>query len=398
MGIFRRGGATTREYFRRILQWFGINTRRLGVQKNDGLPLLPNDMLYEVFSHLPAKFALQVQLVSKDVHTMISSDLFQLKQSYHHKTISGFFNQTYSSHQFISLDPEAGVPNRSLEFMAAANVKILGSSHGLLFCHNKPEKSAGNLSIFNPVRHTWWPLPSTAFGNLSNAGVAVRFGHGPLTRDYKLIVVAPTAADWPTSMDCKIYDSAVRSWTVDKRLHFGCRDVRLQQPVVCGDTVFWASDFSGHMKADPYVVALDIEKECTELIATPKEAAIEYDDEIAVASREDNMVCFVHYRRRSCTWNLWRLKKTKEWVKIHEINNLYGQRFITLCNVDKDKLLVFSAEDRVYSYNVEDGSVNELARVGSYHPTLFPYSNTLLPCRRQEGVRGCNFYEQSENL
>ncbi|CAD5178878.1 unnamed protein product [Musa acuminata subsp. malaccensis] len=365
-----------------------------------GSCLLPDDVLAEILSYLPAKTFFGLLSVCKTFHQLSSDSRFLLSQSYRSKAISGFFVKCYTTFRsFLLVDPCADVPRTSRQFLSKNNAFILGSAGGLVFVLHENNGSSNatrhSLYVFNPARRTRYQLP-TPSGECSRGGIAVSFTNdgGRVTKDYKLVYLSPTY-EWSSLHHCRVYDSVANTWTMDKHLDFGGREIDMDHPVVCGETVFWASDLGSYMKIDPYVVAFDMRTECTQIIALPKRRTIDSSDVIGIAKWEGKSLCLIHYRRFSQVFALWLLEKRSNgvlvWVKKHEIS-LTPMGFeeplnvssVTLSEVATTTLLVFTVYDEVHSYSMKDGEIKKLASLGFYYPSLIPYSSTLRPCGQQD--------------
>ncbi|RWW38667.1 hypothetical protein BHE74_00056090 [Ensete ventricosum] len=241
--------------------------------------LLPDDVLMEILSYLPGKTFFKLLSVCKTFRQLSSNSHFLLSESYHSKAISGFFAQRYSTFKsLILIDPYAGLPRSSLDFLRKRNTRILGSAGGLIFISHRNEGSinatTGSLFVYNPTRRTQ--------GNYLRGGIAVRFmtDDNRLTKDYKLVYLSPT----------------------NKSSLHRCQ-------------------LGTHMLIDPYVFAFNMRTEWTQIIALPDEATIRDFDIIGIAESKHNSVGFIHYRRLSQVFVLWLLRNgLPGWMKAHEIS------------------------------------------------------------------------------
>ncbi|THU57617.1 hypothetical protein C4D60_Mb03t05420 [Musa balbisiana] len=367
---------------------------------------LPEDVLAEIISYLPAKAFFKFLPVCKTFCQLSSNSHFLLSQSYHNTTVSGIIvHYRNMLKSFVLMDHRAGIPRNSLEFLGKTGSSILGSAGGLVFVLlQKIEKfnsSVIGICVCNPARGTRCWLPFTS-GKHRQGGIAVRFmndGDG-VTKDYKLVYVSQTEnEDLRASHHCRVYDSVARAWTMDKAVDFGPQLLNLADPVVCGDTVFWVSpDLQSYTKFDAFVVTFDVRDESTQMIPLPRETVIGFDNIYGLAKWEGNSLCLIHYRSSSGLFRLWLLKKTsdsvQEWVKMHEISvaqmGLMRETlfvcYVKLIEVATTTLLVFTGHAMVYSYDMKDGGAcKKLKQLGiAYYPRLIAYSNTLRPCGEQE--------------
>ncbi|CAL9047069.1 unnamed protein product [Musa banksii] len=368
-----------------------VGPKKLG---SSGRPL-PDDLLAEILSYLPAKTFFRFLSVCKTFRQLSYDSHFLLSQSCHNNVISGFFlHRRKISGPFFIVDPYAGVPRKSLEFLCNTNAVILGSAGGLVFVLHRKD---GALCVYNPARGTRCRLPSPPGKYCTRSGIAVRFmndGDG-VTKDYKLVYVSRTPARGSLH-HCRVYDSFARVWTMDKELDFGGKELDLKHPVVCDNIVFWASSHSeSYERVDQYVVAFDVRKERTQIIPLPEEAAVAYFDTIGLGKWEGKSLCLIHYDMYTWVFALWLLRKTNDgppgWVKAHEVSlSQIGFRepcyvsSIMLSEVATTTLLVFTILTEAYSYNIKDGELKKLASSEIHFAKLIPYSNTLRPCGEQE--------------
>ncbi|CAL9110972.1 unnamed protein product [Musa textilis] len=360
---------------------------------------LPDDLLAEILSYLPAKTFFRLLSVCKTFRQLSSDSHFLLSQTCHNNVISGFFTHTNNiSGPFFLINPYAGVPTSSLEFLSYRKAIILGSAGGLVFVLHRKD---GALWVYNPARRTRCQLPSPPSKYCKSGGIAVRFmndGDG-VTKDYKLVYLSRTPG---RSLHlCQVYDSFAKVWTMDKELDFGPMELHLDRPVVCDDIVFWASSHSEtwtspHKMIDHYVVAFDVRKERTQIIPLPKEATVAYYETLGIGKWEGKSLSLIHYDLDTRVFALWLLRKTNDgspgWVRAHEVS--LGQigfreppymKSIMLCEVAMTTLLVFIEESEAYSYDIEDGELKKMVSFSTrYSPRLIPYSNTLRPCGEQE--------------
>ncbi|URD92207.1 hypothetical protein MUK42_00137 [Musa troglodytarum] len=192
------------------------NTRSIdlvGLKKIGGRSCpLPDEVLVEIISYLPAKAFFKLLPVCKTFYQLSSDSHFLLSQSLYNKAISGFFIHSDNIlRSFILIDPYAGVPSSNLEFLSNSGAIILGSAGGLVFVLlNKDgwfDATTSGICVYNPARGTrcWLPSPP---GRCIRGGIAVRFmNDGDVaTKDYKLVYL--TRVRGRSSLHhCRVYDS-----------------------------------------------------------------------------------------------------------------------------------------------------------------------------------------------
>ncbi|KAG6508842.1 hypothetical protein ZIOFF_034224 [Zingiber officinale] len=355
--------------------------------------ILNYDQLAEVFSYLPAKNLFRLQLVSKSLKNMITSDrLFHLMQSYHNTDAAAaiLVDNNYSRPQLFILDPDAGIPRAALDILPAYGYsEILCSAGGLIF-YMKKDTISYSICAYNPVLCDSWIIPTPSDGGTPYSRLAVEFMGDSGTGDYnyKLVYFTPEE-DWSNIYRCRVYDSAAQVWTRDEMIHHGCRDFGFHNPVVHRGTVFWASDCSRYIAGDPYVMSYEIATGAMEFLAMPEpdDGAVESDDDIGVAVWEKSWLCLVHYRRRSGTFTVWRWSTTgHSWAKLNEfvysLEKAESVGRMLVCDGGKEKgmVLVFSVKFEAYVYSFRQRDLKRLTTsTGSYYPTFMAYANTLQP-------------------
>ncbi|URD93247.1 hypothetical protein MUK42_00293 [Musa troglodytarum] len=198
---------------------------------------LPDDLLAEILSYLPAKTFFRLLSVCKTFRQLSYDSHFLLSQSCHNNVTSGFFLQRRNiSVPFFIIDPYVGVPRKSLEILCHNNIIILGSAGGLVFVLYRKD---GFLCVYNPARGTRCRLPSQLGKYCPWSGIA------------------------------------------DKEHDFGGKELDLKHPVVCDNIVFWASSHpESFERINQYVIAFDVKKERTQIIPLPEEVVVAYFDTI----------------------------------------------------------------------------------------------------------------------
>ncbi|XP_042396796.1 uncharacterized protein LOC121984321 [Zingiber officinale] len=355
---------------------------------------LDYDALAEVFSYLSAKNLTRLQLVSKPIMNMITSDpFFILMQSYHTSTAAAAifaYGHSRSRPQIFLLDHDAGLPSGSLDALSNYDNRFLYSAGGLVF-YRKRDGISYSICAFNPARRksSLIPVPP-GDGNALPASLAVDFTNDG---DYKLVYLT-SDRNWSSLYQCRVYDSAARVWTRDEMIHHGSRQLKFHNPVVHRGAVFWATDCFRHTTADPYVMSYEIATGAIEFLAMPDGSAVESEDRISVAVWEESWLCLVHHSKSSGAFTLWRwseeshswAKSSNEFVYWEKPEAVVGSMLVCNGGREKGMLLVFSVEDEAYVYSFKLRDLTKLAtNMGSYFPKFTAYANTLRPaCGGQE--------------
>ncbi|CAL9781301.1 unnamed protein product, partial [Musa acuminata subsp. burmannicoides] len=123
--------------------------------RNRSCPL-PDEVLAEIISYLPAKAFFKLLPVCKTFRQLSSNSHFLLSQSRYNKTVSGFIIHSDNFlKSIILIDPYAGVPSSTLEFIADMESIILGSAGGLVFVLNKKyerfDATTTGICVYNPA-------------------------------------------------------------------------------------------------------------------------------------------------------------------------------------------------------------------------------------------------------
>ncbi|KAG6467048.1 hypothetical protein ZIOFF_075148 [Zingiber officinale] len=271
---------------------------------------LPYDLLLEIFSYLPAKMILQLQLLSRPFRRLAADCRFRLLQSQRHLAASGVFIVAPSDQQldFFPLDNAAGLPP---SFYAHLNVLrtvafFLASSRGLLFFRYY---SYANLLVLNPTcrERRMLPAPPEKGCPLSwYNGLAVNFldNDDHLKCKYQLVYLKPMRSSVSSSLyQLCLYDSADGDWIVDDRqIDLGSPYLNLKNLVVFEGSLFVSFSSSSR------VAAIDTSTRHVNFLPPPD--SVSQGDEINVAVWEEAgnrpWLCLVHYDRRSCKFTLWR--------------------------------------------------------------------------------------------
>ncbi|CAL9046951.1 unnamed protein product [Musa banksii] len=184
-----------------------LNSTRSINLGSSGRPL-PDDLLAEILSYLPAKNFFRLLSVCKTFRQLSSDSHFLLSQSDHNNVISGFFphDRDFSGPIFL-VDPYTGVPRSSLEFLFRKG-KIVGSAGGLVFVLHRKD---GALCVYKPSRGTRCQLPSPPSKYCTWGGIAVRFLNvgDAVTKGYRLVYLSGYQVRSKLHR-CQVYDSSAR--------------------------------------------------------------------------------------------------------------------------------------------------------------------------------------------
>ncbi|XP_074570369.1 uncharacterized protein LOC141826959 [Curcuma longa] len=360
-----------------------------GREEDKGDQLLPYDLLLEIFSYLPAKMILQLQLLSRPFRRLAADRNFRLLQSQRNLAASGviIFDPFDGKLDLFLLNHAAGFPPFLVPFLEVVLdvAHLLVSSRGLLFYRHRV---GNNFLVVNPACNDtrMIPAPPEGFCPMLYKGLAVKFldDDDHLKCKYQLVHLRTTSASSSLYQLC-LYDSAVGEWIVDDRqVDLGTPYLKMSNLVVFKGSIFIASSFSSR------VAAIDTSTRLVDFLQMPDSVSPGDRIKVAVwdeASGERSWLCLVHYNNRSGKFTLWRWLKGSIWVKFSEVvvgrrcgNKMYG---FTLCDggTMNGMLLIFDNTNQAYSYSFKLQQFTELeTKTGIYCLRFLAYSNSLQPC------------------
>ncbi|XP_072990293.1 uncharacterized protein [Typha latifolia] len=364
--------------------------------ENTTVPQLSNDDIFEILAHLPPASIAKCKLINKSISHFLTSDkFFHLAQANYTNADSGIFVLYYDDFDLLPLDKHALMPHEALEFLSDS-ATILGSDNGLVFYKNKNTSPGRRLCVYNPARRSWWSIaspPGDDIFSVPRSSIAVKF-YGGNSPDYKLVYLSPSS-NWGSECHCRVYDTAAKTWCIDKMIEVGNRNIQFEHPVVCGNTVFWASSCGIYMNQDPYIIAFDIETERSEMITLPSEAVKGSADgyEIRIAKWRGKHLCLLHYDKLKQLFTLWLMtinKMTPLWRRMHGVSigevGIEGEVNVEEFILFNSYTIVFNVDRCLYKYNLINGALEKVKKIKSWMPTLIPYASTMRPCGRFEGI------------
>ncbi|XP_054817681.1 uncharacterized protein LOC129317372 [Prosopis cineraria] len=182
--------------------------------KNAQRMKLSEDMIYEIFSWLPAKSICRFKSCSKSIYKLTQETYFALKQSQHSMTMndSCLFIQPYEHYFLESFKTEpyalpgeeklSGAPKDFLRFLSQTCLKILASSNGLLLCQRLTTKEK-QLYVCNPITKSCLdiPFPTNLIEDTGSDEVKFLLECDDDEEEYKIILVEYT----DSSYKCKTF-------------------------------------------------------------------------------------------------------------------------------------------------------------------------------------------------
>ncbi|KAI9095307.1 hypothetical protein K1719_026341 [Acacia pycnantha] len=371
---------------------------------------LPEEIISEIFSRLPAKSICKFKCCSKSICKLIQGTNFALKHSQHLMIMkdSCFFIQPREYHRSFKLEFHAlpgddekkssggGVSRNFLRFLTQTSSTILASSNGLLVCKKQLEGGKRQLFICNPLTESCFdiPMPNKSMQSPnSSVKFILEFNHN--SEEYKLILCA--------NYDYKIgsYTPKYGVWKATKgglftRSHYGnlCQSllifkgalIILRQPTP---------------NSDPRIVAHQLGSDTSKLLRLPGEGfekLLRRLDEMRIfkwgkAGSLNESLCFVTMVKRSI-FTIWVLEdyESSSWSRhltislkdLMGLNNYSKALGFTIMNGDS---LVFATSSSLYKYDLvgekNDKKLEYISEHGfgqRVNMDFISYLPTLQPC------------------
>ncbi|KAI9095438.1 hypothetical protein K1719_026472 [Acacia pycnantha] len=348
---------------------------------------LPEDLISEIFSWLPAKSICKFKSCSKSISKLTQETEFSLKQSRNsmiRNIDSCFFIQSLLSRSFFpdiyalpGDEKSSGVPRNFLHFLGQTSSRILASSNGLLLCENL-KRGRRQLFICNPITESCVDIPSPNKLIQSPSHSFVKFilqcnhdkGSDVNSEAYKLILLF--------HYDRSTYDYEIETYTPKYgawKAIGGGFSARRYFGILCTSPLIYKGDlhillidvhFYFCCKHDfiPRIVVHQLENGASKFLSLPKEAFENIprrglDMRISKWGEADESICFLTLVNVS-VFTLWVLSdyESSSWsrnltISLEDIigpglNSVTALGF-TIMN---GKSLVFATRSGLYKYDL----------------------------------------------
>ncbi|KAJ1407318.1 hypothetical protein SESBI_24423 [Sesbania bispinosa] len=377
---------------------------------------MPHDLLFEIFSWLPAKAIYKFKCATKFLSKLPEETYFALKQSQKAllKNDSCFFIQSDTTQRFsgqIELHPlpgegfSSGISNDVVKFLANS-AKILSSSNGLLLCRatgqNQNQNHQVEIFISNPATQSWLPIPTPDHVQESiDADLKITFECD--SNNCMVFLFYDNSVDWSSHLDCKVYLTKEGVWKAGEASFFtGGRSLRFDMPVYHNGAIHFISDCFPYFQRSspyfrPYIMSYNFEDGITRMLRVPKEARRGSHDHSCnmgifkwgKATSSTQSICLV--RLRKFVFTIWVLTKyeSSSWrrilkVRVKAMGLMEKNPIVTGFIVLNGDLLVFATKKKVYGYGLTNEKymrVEEICEHGCESRVCFTsYSNTLSTC------------------
>ncbi|KAK7359337.1 hypothetical protein VNO77_01292 [Canavalia gladiata] len=365
---------------------------------------MSNDILFEIFSWLPAKAVYKFRTGNRLVSKFPEETYFALKQA--QKALlrddTCFFIQpdiTYQNnelHPLLGEELSSGVSNDVLLFLSNS-VKILSSSNGLILCRVKCQNQI-TLFISNPITQSCLPIP-TPEHLYKNPYCDIKIGLECSLDDCMIFLFYEDPDDW-SSYYCKIYLLKEGIWKDrEEKIFVGGRNLRFDTPVYHNGAIHFISDSFPYFSKKsayfrPYIMSYNLNNGKSSMLRIAREARkgshdcscnmrIFNWDKITSSNRS---ICLVRLRKHVFT--IWVLTKyeTCLWkrilkVRVKAMGLFEKDPIITGFVVLNGDLLVFATKKKVYGYGLSGKrymKIEEICEHGCESNVHFiSYSNTL---------------------
>lgn len=370
---------------------------------------MPDEMMLEIFSWLPAKSLCKFKCVNKFYNTVSSEDTFFIQKQSQNALLrddSCFFLQPSSAHRYSaeiefhhlnSKDPISGVSHEFLQFLEYYPAcSIVASSKGLILALKDKE-----LFICNPVTQSWLPIPTPDFlKKYPDAVLNLALECNIQDSNDFMLLLFKAQDEWTSQYhDLKFYSVKEGAWkAIEAGFFTGRRPLRFDMHVYHRKALHFISDFSAFL-CNKYIMAYNVEDGSSRMLRIPKEARVDprdltcqmgiYKWEKSVSS--DESICLVRLRKNVFT--VWVLTdyEVNKWRKILEIRvKAMGMKeedpvTVTGFTVMNGDRLIFTTEKKIYGYGLRQEIYMKLEEISEHgfgrDETRFTaYSDTLCPC------------------
>ncbi|XP_054813282.1 F-box protein At5g65850-like [Prosopis cineraria] len=376
---------------------------------------MPDDMILEIFSWLPAKSVCKFKCVNKFYNTVSSEDTYFIQKQSQNALLrddSCFFLQPNSVqrygaeiefHQLHSKNPISGVSHEFLQFLEYyPSCRIVASSKGLILARSDKE-----LFICNPITQSWLPVPTPDFlKEYPDADLKLVLECNTEDSNDFMLLLFEAQDEWASQChDLKFYSIKEGAWkAIEASFFTGCRPLRFDMHVYHRKAFHFISDCfpflcnkCPHFR--PYIMAYNIEDGSSRMLRIPKEARAGSHDltcqmgiyKWGKSPSSDQSICLVRLRKKVFT--VWVLTdyEVNKWRKILKIRvKAMGTKeedpiIITGFTVMNGDRLIFTTEKKIYGYGLRQEIYMKLEEIcehgfGRDATRFTAYSDTLRPC------------------
>ncbi|WJX53017.1 hypothetical protein P8452_39064 [Trifolium repens] len=400
---------------------------------------IPNDILIEISSWLPAKAIHKFRSNDKFFSIFSKDKKFALRQSQNAllNDASSFFIQSdfferyhgniVELHHLSGEDNSSGVSKAVLEYLAKS-AKILSSANGLILCRDTTGNSKVQIFISNPATQTWLPIPIPE--QLQGMNVDLEFNVILECDDkdnFMVYFFYDNSEFWSPLWDCKVYSIKEGIWKEkEKSLFTGSRSLKFDTAVFHKGNIHFISDSASYLVKGsfyyrPYIMSYNFENGTTRMLRVPKGAQRGSDDincnmKIFKWKKNTNStqsICLV--RLSKCVFTIWILTNYEAnlWerilkIRVKAMGVMEEDPIVTGFSVSNGDLLIFATKNKIYSYGLSASNENymkfeEICDHGCDNQVSFTsYSNTMRSCGTDDAKpllpHSTSFHEQAHEF
>ncbi|XP_054805364.1 F-box protein At5g65850-like [Prosopis cineraria] len=372
---------------------------------------MPDDVLLEIFSWLPAKSICKFRCVNKFFNTSTSKEIYFVQKQVHNSLSkdddSCFFlqpkwGQSYGAkHEFHHSSTKnliSGVSDKFLQFLEQYPAcRIVDSSNGLILGRSNIE-----LFICNPVTQSWIPIPTPDYlKKYPGADLKIVLECSLEDSNDFMLFLFEVQDDWASQYhDVKFYSAKEAMWKgIETSFFIGDRPLIFDTHVYHKKALHFMSICYGFSREKPYIMAYSIEDGSSRMLRIPREAKAGSQHltcqmriyKWGKSASSNQSICLVRLRKK--VFVVWVLTdyEANKWRKILKIRvKAMGMKeedpiAVTGFTVMNGEQLFFATKEKVYGYGLRGENYMKLEEICEHgfgcHTTRFTaYSDTLCSC------------------
>ncbi|KAL3648708.1 hypothetical protein CASFOL_005111 [Castilleja foliolosa] len=333
------------------------------------LPYLPEEIMIDVFSRLPAKSVGKCRCLSKQWLDLLSTKQFiksHLARAKQEKLILTTPKYTIRSVDTIK-GYDRGTASRDLKLLEVPGhwVEVLGSCDGLLLLFN----SAAELFMVNPITLEQARIPHSPLAFDYHEGKTIYgFGYDRVRDDYNVVTARyyyklNAMNDLDTLIDMYVYSAKRGFWEMIKNPSYDC--IYPVNPCGAGAYVNGAYHWLGARRRDldcNVIAAFDFDKEVFSEIPPP--SGVDRKDLLSFTLGVlEGCLCVIGDVNNSQGMDVWIMKEygvADSWSKLSFDGYHLGDLFKPLCFVWEGEVVLVVKGPRLVAYNVKERTLRDL--------------------------------------
>ncbi|KAL3648734.1 hypothetical protein CASFOL_005137 [Castilleja foliolosa] len=333
------------------------------------MPYLPEEILFNIFSRLPAKSVGKCRCLSKQWLDLLSTK--QFIKSHLARANQENLILTTTKYTIRSVDTikgyDRGTVSRDLKLLAVPGhwVEVLGSCDGLLLL----KSNAGKLFMVNPITLEQAKIPKSPLAfNYHEGETIYGFGYDRVRDDYNVV----TARFYyklnemdvlETLIDMYVYSAKRGFWEKIKNLSYDCMYPVF--PCRAGAYVNEAYHWLGARRRDldcNVIMVFDFAKEVFSEISPP--SGVDIKDQLSFTLGVlGGCLCVIGDVNNSQGMDVWIMKEygvADSWFKLSVDGYHLGDLFKPLCFVEEGEVVLVVKGPRLVVYNVKERTSRDL--------------------------------------